>query len=246
MVMLADDTKLIQIAVGAKADGVYGINTAICIAKKFNLSTAGTTYNITKRIQYYVGAKVDGAYGPLTAALILYWIKEPVAIVKPTDPAIIGIKFDDRTEGIIKSLDPKAVPAIRKFTAEAKAIAKDKYGCEYVLISGNRTYAEQNTLYTQGRTRPGKIVTNAKGGQSNHNFGIAIDAGVFKSGSYLDNSNPRTAELVHRDVAKISAKYGLEWGGDWKSMVDIPHFEVDTGYTMARKRELMSSKGSVL
>lgn len=43
------------------------------------------------------------------------------------------------------------------------------------ITSGYRSFAEQNKLYAQGRTAPGKIVTNAKGGQSNHNYGLAID-----------------------------------------------------------------------
>ena len=40
---------------------------------------------------------------------------------------------------------------------------------------GFRTFALQDALYAQGRTTPGAIVTNAKGGQSPHNYGLAVD-----------------------------------------------------------------------
>ncbi|BBP87504.1 hypothetical protein BsIDN1_11220 [Bacillus safensis] len=50
-----------------------------------------------------------------------------------------------------------------------------KEGIFVQITSGYRSFAEQNKLYSQGRTAPGKIVTNAKGGQSNHNYGLAID-----------------------------------------------------------------------
>lgn len=239
-------TKQIQTLVGVDVDGDYGLMTAKAVATKFNLDKSGSVYNITKRIQYYVGAKVDGKFGPLTAALILYWIKKNEEQIVPDVHIVAAPIFDERSDKIIKTLDPKAAPIFRKFIIEARQLVLDKYGCDYKLISGNRTYAEQNALYAQGRTKPGKRVTNAKGGQSNHNFGIAVDAGVFKDGKYLDGSSPRTAAAVHKDVSKLINQYGLEWGGDWSSIVDLPHFEIDTGYTMARKRELMASRGSVL
>ena len=65
------------------------------------------------------------------------------------------------------------------------AALKLKFDCK--IISGSRTYAEQNVIDAQGRTTPGKIVSNAKGGQSLHNFGIAWDVGIFKNGKYLDS-----------------------------------------------------------
>lgn len=163
---------------------------------------------------------------------------------KPAPSAPAG-KFDDRTEKNLATLDPKAVIIFRPFIKEAKEIAAS-HGCEYIAISGHRTWAEQDALYAQGRTKPGNIVTNAKGGQSNHNFGIAMDFGVFKDGKYLDSSSPSIAEKVHKAVGAIAGKYGLEWGGEWTSIKDYPHFEVRTGLSMAQKRELYSKNNSVL
>lgn len=158
------------------------------------------------------------------------------------------MSFDARTEKNLATLDPKAQVIFRPFITRAKEIAASK-GCEWIVISGNRTWAEQDALYAQGRTKPGKKVTNAKGGQSNHNFKIAIDGGVFKNGVYLDGGNSaqqRLASEVHRSIAAEASRFNIDAGALWTSFKDEPHFEIKTCLNMAKKRELFSSKGSVL
>ena len=86
--------------------------------------------------------------------------------------------FDDRSERHIRSLHPRAQLAARGFLTAARAA-----GIDARIISGTRTYAEQDALYRIGRfgdTR--KRVTNAKAGASNHNFGFAWDIGLFENG----------------------------------------------------------------
>lgn len=94
----------------------------------------------------------------------------------------------------------------------------------YICVAqGYRSIAEQNTLYAQGRTTSGPIVTNAKGGQSNHNFGVAIDLCLYTS----DGSN--VIWNVNSDFKKVVAAMkarGFKWGGDWASFKDYPHFEL--------------------
>jgi len=114
------------------------------------------------------------------------------------------------------------------------------YGYEYKAISGNRTWEEQAKLYSQGRTTSGKIVTNAKPGYSNHNYGIAVDMGVFKNGKYLDESNPSEAEAFHRIASQVAEKYNIVWGGNWTSFKDYPHFEYKTGKTLSQLRQLIT------
>ena len=126
----------------------------------------------------------------------------------------------------------------RNWILECQILAKS-FGYEYKAISGNRTWEEQEKIYAQGRTAPGKIVTNAKPGFSNHNYGIAVDMGVFKEGKYLDGNKPSEAEAFHRKAAEIGKKYNLEWGGSWKSFKDYPHFEWKTGKTLAQMRQLV-------
>lgn len=198
--------------------------------------------SVIKDIQRHVGATPDGIFGPVTASLV----RDALVPRKPTDTDSV---VDARSRKVIESLDAKAQGAFTTFLMLAKATAAT-LGCDYILISGNRTWAEQDKLYAQGRTAPGAIVTNAKGGQSNHNFGIAADAGVFRAGDYLDGSKDKAARdlaaKVHKACSEHAAACGLEWGGSWTSLVDLPHYEVRTGLTMAEKRKLYTEKGSVL
>lgn len=142
--------------------------------------------------------------------------------------------FDDRTERNISTLHPKAQAAARSFIAQAVPLMAQA-GATVQIICGNRSYAEQDALYAQGRTKPGRIVTNARGGWSNHNFGTAWDVGIFKGGKYLDDSP------LYRQLGQLGQAFGLEWGGAWKTITDEPHFEVKTGITMAEKRERVAA-----
>lgn len=96
-----------------------------------------------------------------------------------------------------------------------------------------RTIKEQNDLYAQGRTKKGNIVTNAKGGQSYHNFGLAIDIVLL-----YDKDNNGTFETasweVNKDFLKVVEYFkscGWFWGGNFKSFKDYPHFEKTFGFT---------------
>lgn len=108
-----------------------------------------------------------------------------------------------------------------------------KEGINVQISEGHRSYARQNELYAQGRTKPGNIVTNAKGGQSWHNFGIAVDY-------FLTNTDGSKAVwTVNNDwrrVAQIGKSLGFEWGGDWTSFKDYPHLQMTGGYTLAQLR----------
>jgi len=150
------------------------------------------------------------------------------------------MSLDARTLKNLATLDVKARSRFTAFAEAAQAVA-EKFGCEYRGISGHRTWEEQDRLFTQ---RP--KVTFAPGGYSNHNFGIAMDFGVFRGKTYLDASNPELAAKVHKACGAIAADHGLEWGGDWKRIKDFPHYEIPTGLTMAAKRKLYKKEGSVL
>src|SRR6516162_6132343 len=82
--------------------------------------------------------------------------------------------MDSRSAKNIATLHPVLQPLATRLIE----IAEER-GIVAKVISGLRTYEEQDELYAQGRTKPGKIVTKAKGGQSWHNFGTAFDIGIF-------------------------------------------------------------------
>lgn len=94
----------------------------------------------------------------------------------------------------------------------------------YICVAqGFRSFAEQDALYAQGRTKPGSIVTNARGGQSNHNYGVAVDLCLYTQ----DGSDVIwTVEGNFRKVIAAMKAQGFKWGGDWVSFKDYPHFEL--------------------
>ena len=99
-----------------------------------------------------------------------------------------------------------------------------------------RTVEEQDALYAQGRTEPGNIVPNGKGStySSMHQWGIAFDF-YRNDGQGLYNDS----DAFFRQVGKIGKSIGLEWGGDWTSPVDKPHFQLpDWGSTPAKLKAM--------
>src|SRR5581483_2010560 len=112
--------------------------------------------------------KIDGIWGPNTDKAVTQFEAQSKAIAEQI------MSFDSRSERNIQTLNLKAQSAARLFL---KAVLSA--GISARIISGTRTYAEQDHLYGIGRNgNPGHVVTNARGGQSNHNFGIAWDIGV--------------------------------------------------------------------
>jgi len=97
-----------------------------------------------------------------------------------------------------------------------------KAGMQVEVVQGLRTVAEQDALFAQGRTKPGKVVTNARGGQSNHNYGIAVDVVPFADGK----PNWEAPNSIWIAIGGEAEKVGLEWGGNWKKFLDRPHIQL--------------------
>jgi len=205
---------------------------------------------IWKRVQSRLGLREDGVPGPLTAAAVEAAIwgtphPAPEESTSPAPPPAPAETFSARTERVLASLLPQVQPAFRALLGAAREVAA-KHGLTVEAISGLRTYAAQDDLYAQGRTRPGRIVTKAKAGYSNHNFGTALDMGLFRGRSYVDADEPDLAGRVYREIAKWAAELGIAWGGDWKTFKDTPHFEYKTGLTLAQMRARVAAGKSVL
>lgn len=186
-------------------------------------------------IQRAVGATPDGIFGPRTAQAVMFELSVRAGIDRDEEPQ----ELDGRTLRTLATLDAKARDRFEQLCLVGKATAAT-LGCDWVMISGHRTWEEQDALFAKGG------VTNARGGQSNHNFGIAGDFGVFRGKSYLDSENPILARRVHEACAVHARALGFEWGGDWTRFKDFPHFEISTGLSMAEKRKRYQEKGSVL
>ena len=172
------------------------------------------TEEMIRAVQQKLGIEVDGRAGPQTWGAIYQAIVRPratpsVAFTGPRDQA------NARSERVIATL----LPHVRPYARALYFKARDN-GIAINITSGTRTYAEQDALYAQGRTADGDIVTNARGGYSNHNFGIAFDIGVFSGNRYLPESP------LYKAVGALGMELGLEWGGNWTSIVDQPHFQL--------------------
>lgn len=99
--------------------------------------------------------------------------------------------------------------------------ALERKGLTVECVQGFRTFAEQDALWAQGRLRKGPVVTNAKGGQSFHNFGLACDLCPFKGGK-PDWNDARAFDAIGAEAKRA----GLEWGGDWRKSPDRPHVQL--------------------
>ena len=101
---------------------------------------------------------------------------------------------------------------------------------DFSITQGIRTAEEQNKLYQQGRTMPGKIVTNCDGYKLKSNHQTKSD-GLGHAGdiAVLINNKITWKEKYYKEVAMsariLMQKYNIEWGGDWKNFKDLPHFE---------------------
>lgn len=105
-----------------------------------------------------------------------------------------------------------------------------------------RTMAQQNDLYAQGRTRPGRVVTWARGGDSWHNYGLAVDIClVHESGRMVsfdtkaDFDKDNVSDWM--ECVRIFKAKGWEWGGDWPDKKqDMPHFQKTFGLTIGQAK----------
>ncbi len=174
---------------------------------------------LLKAAGLYPGA-LDGIWGPLTDRAAHAFAAAGNAIAERAG------RFDPRSERLIASLQLNAQEAARTLLKRAR-----KAGLDARIISGTRGYAEQNRLFRQGRYgNPGRCVTKARGGRSNHNFGIAWDIGLFDAGRYI------TDHASYERAAEVGLIGSLEWGGAWPRFQDRPHYQMATGLSVASVR----------
>ena len=141
----------------------------------------------------------------------------------------------------IELLHPKLRAEAKLIYTEICAALTGKAMCRFAYTL--RTFAEQDALYLQ---KP--KVTNAKGGQSYHNYGLAIDIVLLidkdNNGSYetasWDTKNDFDGDQKSdwQEIVAIFKRYGWEWGGSWATFPDMPHFQKTFGYSISQLQEL--------
>lgn len=101
-------------------------------------------------------------------------------------------------------------------------------GIEVLITSTYRDHESQNALYAQGRTAPGPKVTNARGGESMHNYRLAFDIVPMRNGKPVWGVSGLDAALWNQ-VGVIGESCGLEWAGRWSKFREYPHFQFTDG-----------------
>lgn len=123
-------------------------------------------------------------------------------------------------------------PGTRARAQRFLAAATDA-GLDVLIYCTLRSAVEQDALYAQGRSQPGRIVTNARGGQSWHNWARAFD---FVP---MINGKPAWADgALYRKCGVLAESVGLEWAGRWMgSLRETAHCQYRGGYSLAQMQE---------
>jgi peptidoglycan LD-endopeptidase CwlK len=126
----------------------------------------------------------------------------------------------------LDELHPIVKQKVQKFIEEC-----DKAGIDLLVTSTYRDRESQDELYAQGRSNPGKVVTNAKAGQSFHNYRCAVDVVPLRNGKPVWNMSGPDEDLWNK-VGTIGESCGLEWAGRWKKFKETAHFQYTGGLTL--------------
>lgn len=123
----------------------------------------------------------------------------------------------------INQLNPMVAKMCEQFIAKCK-----EQGIDVIITSTYRDGESQDALYAQGRTTPGKKVTNARSGQSYHNWRVAFDF------CPLVNKEPAWNDTaLFKKCGEIGESIGFEWGGRWKgNLEDLAHLQYTHGLTL--------------
>ena len=138
-----------------------------------------------------------------------------------------GYKFGSRSLNSLKGIHPDLVKVMTESIKNSPV--------DFTITDGLRTTAQQQALYAKGRTTPGKTVTNADGvkNKSNHQaksdgYGYAVDLYANYGGKVEVDDDKTIINKIAPHIKSVAKKLGIniEWGGDWKSFKDYPHFEL--------------------
>ena len=122
----------------------------------------------------------------------------------------------------IEYLHPHVQELCERFLDECK-----KSEVDVIITSTYRDIESQNILFAQGRTAAGNIVTNARGGQSFHNYCVAFDIVPLRNGKPVWND-----DLLWSSLGHIGKMCGLDWAGDCKTFKEKAHFQFTGGLSL--------------
>lgn len=163
------------------------------------------TIEAVKRFQRDQGLPVTGIFNPRTRQRLFNPNNKDHYELRPTSLSL-------------SALDPRVAQMARRFLVLTKT-----HGLNVHITNVFRSWDKSDRLYAKGRTEPGPKVSNAQGGNSFHNWGLAFDAAPFENG-HISNDISK-----YKLMGQLGKQVGLEWGGDFKSIKDYPHFQYTYG-----------------
>jgi peptidoglycan LD-endopeptidase CwlK len=159
------------------------------------------------------------------AFIIFFLIKNP-----------LGLNFLNRLTMEPDDLPTELHPVVKERSNQLIQQSAEK-GIVILITDDFRSMEDQNALYEKGRSAEGNIVTHARGGESFHNFGLAIDfaiktpdENIIWDMQYDGNQNGKSD---WDEVVELAKALGFEWGGDWAQFKDYPHLQMNFGLTLA-------------
>lgn len=148
------------------------------------------------------------------------------------------MKIDPRSKARLRALYPDiATRAIRVFNNFFI-----RHGRRLCISEGFRSFKRQQRLYDIGRFPPsGKTVTNAKPGQSLHQYGCALDVFFAGDDPYLEDD--AECDFLWAEVGRFGKAAGFIWGGDFSYLIDRPHLQLTYGLTLPEVQKLYKGGG---
>lgn len=230
--------------------------------KSLKLGDQGEEVKVLQQMLKLHGYKlsIDGDFGKLTRAAVVQFQSSHVD--RNGVPLSPDGKVGPKTWGALGANQPEEQnqpPSVKRDSVTLKRIKtahpllRDELleiyndilerGVGVRFTSVLRTFREQDNLYAQGRFgNPGGIVTYARGGQSYHNYGLAVDFCLLKSNGQVSWNRSedldRDGQSDWLEIASAFKLHGWEWGGDWSSFKDYPHVQKTFGYRTPRLLQL--------
>lgn len=168
------------------------------------------TSDAVKRFQAVSGLKINGIFGPRTRQQLFNPNSIPDYSKMPSSKSLTALN------SYVAILAQNFINLCRQNNIIVS------------IIVSFRSWYEQDILYQKGRTTTGSVVTDAQGGDSYHNWGLAFDAAPVQNGVINWNDI-----ATFNSMGQLGEQVGLEWGGNWTTykiaLVDLPHYQYTYG-----------------
>lgn len=195
----------------------------------------GKIMRIQNKLNYlnFILGTADGIYGPKTTNAVSRFqsvngLKVNGIVVPRTRQQLFNPNPSDNYDTRPSSTSLNALNSYVASLARNFLNLCSTSGLNIQILVTFRSWDEQDALYAQGRTTPGAIVTDAMGGDSYHNWGLAFDCAPVVNGVVAWDKTDLFVQM-----GNLGQQAGLEWGGNWTtfsiSIVDMPHFQYTFG-----------------